>query len=137
MKIQLFVVMGLFLGVFYGADAALTVNNNNQMAYGYNNAGNVGTNFVQQPMTEEDLRNIQILENDIRILDAEIKKCETSKKGWTAATVIGSAGVVATGVSAIVQGVKISNQQKALDQANAEKNRLNTAKKELQDDIKK
>ena len=51
------------------------------------------------------------LENDIAILDEEIAKCEKQKKGWIAATVIGSAGVVSTGIAAGVQGVKIKDQK--------------------------
>ena len=62
----------------------------------------------------EKLQTIRTLENDITILDAEILKCEKSKKGWIAATVIGSAGVVATGVAAGVQGAKISKNKQAL-----------------------
>jgi hypothetical protein len=72
-------------------------------------------------MTVEDVRTIQTLENDLRILDAEIKKCESSKKGWTAATVIGSAGIAATGIAAIVQGVKISDKKSKLSEINKEK----------------
>ena len=57
---------------------------------------------------------IATLENDIRILDEEIAKCEKQKKGWIAATVIGSAGVLSTGVAAAVQGVKIKEQKDTL-----------------------
>ena len=59
----------------------------------------------------EKLQTISTLEKDIAILDTEIAKCEKSKKGWIAATVIGSAGVVATGVAAGVQGAKISKKK--------------------------
>lgn len=62
----------------------------------------------------EKLQTISTLEKDIAILDTEIAKCEKSKKGWIAATVIGSAGVVATGVAAGVQGAKISKNKQAL-----------------------
>lgn len=62
----------------------------------------------------EKLQTISTLEKDIAILDAEIAKCEKSKKGWIAATVIGSAGVVATGVAAGVQGAKISKKKQEL-----------------------
>ncbi|MCQ2568578.1 MAG: hypothetical protein MJ163_03205, partial [Alphaproteobacteria bacterium] len=40
-----------------------------------------------------------------------IAKCQKQRKGWIAATVIGAAGVVATGTAAAVQGVKISEKK--------------------------
>jgi len=57
----------------------------------------------------EKQKTINTLESDIAILDKEISDCQKSKKGWIAATVIGGAGIVATGTAAIVQGVKIKN----------------------------
>ena len=72
------------------------------------------------------LQTISTLENDIRILDTEIAKCEKSKKGWVAATVIGSAGVVATGVAAGVQGAKIKDKKAAKEQGNSDIKNLNT-----------
>lgn len=66
------------------------------------------------------LQMISTLENDITILDAEIRKCEKSKKGWIAATVIGSAGVVATGVAAGVQGAKLSKKKDELKDINTD-----------------
>ena len=59
----------------------------------------------------DEAADIDTLENDIRILDEEIAKCQKQKKGWIAATVIGAAGVVATGTAAAVQGVKISEKK--------------------------
>lgn len=85
------------------------------------NAGAVSYSNTTQPartgtggMDMEKIQTISILENDIAILDTEIAKCEKSKKGWIAATVIGSAGVVATGVAAGVQGAKISKKKQDL-----------------------
>ncbi|MDW2994798.1 MAG: hypothetical protein R8N24_02100 [Alphaproteobacteria bacterium] len=72
------------------------------------------------------LQTISTLENDILILDTEIAKCEKSKKGWVAATVIGSAGVVATGVAAGVQGAKIKDKKAAIEQGNSDVKTLNT-----------
>ena len=72
------------------------------------------------------LETISTLENDILILDTEIAKCEKSKKGWVAATVIGSAGVVATGVAAGVQGAKIKDKKAAKEQGNSDIKNLNT-----------
>ena len=65
------------------------------------------------PTSIIDIENITLYrtedcsENDIRILDEEIEKCKKQKKGWIAATVIGAAGTVATGVAAGVQGAKL------------------------------
>lgn len=128
MKTQNLFVFGL-LAMFIGAGAdAATITYSNQ------NAG-----FQDEELTLEDARTIQTLENDLRILDAEIKKCESSKKGWTAATVIGSAGVVATGVAAIVQGVKISDTKGKISSTNkktAEINKANNETKEYKEPTK-
>ena len=124
MKAQIFVGLTLVLGVFYGADAAVKVKNDTQTPYATEIGG-------MNSMTEEDARAIATLENDIRILDTEIKKCENSKKGWTAATVIGSAGVVATGVAAIVQGVQISNKKEELKKTKAETKSLKEENEKL------
>ena len=59
----------------------------------------------------DEAADIATLENDIRILDEEIAKCKKQKKGWIAATVVGAAGVVATGTAAAVQGVKLSDKK--------------------------
>ena len=60
-----------------------------------------------------------------------LAKCEKQKKGWIAATVIGSAGVVATGVAAGVQGVQIKEKKDELTELNAKKKELNAQKREL------
>lgn len=117
MKIQFFVVFALFAGVLYGANAAVNVKNDTQAAYAAEMA-------EANSITEDEARVIAILEKDIRLLDAEIKKCESSKKGWTAATVIGSTGVVATGIAAIVQGVQISNKKDELKKVKADTKKL-------------
>lgn len=92
----------MFVCVF-NANAAINIKNNTQNRFA-ESAGISVEDF------DED-GAIATLENDIRILDEEIAKCEKSKKGWIAATVIGGAGVVATGVAAGVQGVKIKEQK--------------------------
>ena len=47
-------------------------------------------------------------------------RCENTKKGWVAATVVGGVGVAATGTAAIVQGVKINQQKKEKTEAQTE-----------------
>ena len=79
----------------------------------------------------EQQQIISTLENDNRLLDAEIDKCERKKKGWLAATIIGATGVVATGVAAGVQGKKLSDQKTELNQKQNELNRLETEKNNL------
>ena len=125
MKIQFLIVLGLFFGVVCGANAAITAQNITQEKYEQEMA-------EANSVTADEARVIKILENDIRILDAEIKKCENSKKGWTAATVIGSAGVVATGVAAIVQGVQISNKKDKLKEVKADTKELKEQNAALQ-----
>ena len=68
----------------------------------------------------EKIGIVSTLEDDILILDNEIAKCQKAKKGWIAATVVGGAGVVATGIAAAVQGTKIADKKKELDQHNAD-----------------
>ena len=53
------------------------------------------------------------MRDEIIQIESETMRCEKSKKGWIAATVIGGTGVVATGTAAIVQGIKLKEQQKA------------------------
>jgi len=123
MKPQFLIVFGMFFGFVSVANAALVVKND------------TATKYEQEmreynEMTPEDARTIQILENDIRILDAEIKKCEKSKKGWIAGTVIGSAGVAATGIAAIVQGVQISKAKEAKKELDAKTKELKEENKE-------
>ena len=85
-------------------------------------------------MEADESADIATLENDIRILDEEIAKCKKQKKGWIAATVIGAAGVVATGTAAAVQGVKLKEQKDAYQAKYGEykdkKAELQTLKKE-------
>ncbi len=52
------------------------------------------------------------LKKEIAQIDSEMIRCENTKKGWVAATVVGGVGVAATGTAAIVQGVKINQQKK-------------------------
>ena len=99
---------------------------------GAGNAGSYANGLVGSGGINADdsakMQMISTLENDITILDAEIRKCEKSKKGWIAATVIGSAGVVATGVAAGVQGAKLSKKKDELKDINAD---IATKQKEL------
>ena len=78
----------------------------------------------------EEAADIETLENDIRILDEEIAKCQKQKKGWIAATVIGAAGTVATGVAAGVQGVKLKEVKGERDKKS---NDLGDATEELKE----
>ena len=55
---------------------------------------------------------VRELKEEIAQIDAEMVRCEKAKKGWVAATVVGGVGVAATGTAAIVQGVKINQQNK-------------------------
>lgn len=55
---------------------------------------------------------IETLRTEITKIDSEILRCRQTKSGWTAATVIGGVGTVATGTVAIIQGVKLGKQKK-------------------------
>ena len=78
----------------------------------------------------DEAEDIAILENDIAILDEEIAKCKKQKKGWIAATVIGTAGTVATGVAAAVQGAKISEKK---DMSAEKRHEVEAKDRELQE----
>ena len=67
------------------------------------------TKLAEQIRYKEEV--LQTLKNEIAQIESETLRCEKSRKGWIAATVIGGTGVVATGTAAIVQGVEL-NQQK-------------------------
>lgn len=95
--------------IVYNANADVAVKND------------TATKFAEQMELEAgEAEAIATLENDIRILDEEIAKCKKKKKGWIAATVIGSAGVVATGIAAGVQAGKIKDQKETISENKAE-----------------
>lgn len=111
-KICITSLIMMFVSVF-NADAAIKIKSQNA------------------PESAEEAEAIAILENDIRILDEEIAKCEKKKKGWTAATVIGSVGVLSTGIAAAAQGSQISDQKFTISQQKEEINYLNQEKSKL------
>nr|MBQ0090955.1 hypothetical protein [Candidatus Enterousia merdequi] len=100
----------------FNANAAIKVKNNTEIQYGQQIA-------EENNISGDEAEIIATLENDIKILDEEIAKCEKQKKGWIAATVIGSIGLVSTGIAAGVQGAKIKEK----------KDDLSSKKKELKD----
>ena len=121
-------IVVLLACLYVGSASALSVTNNN--ASSAVQAGPaVGTIGVDDA---EKIKMIATLENDLTILDSEILKCEKSKKGWIAATVIGSTGVVATGVAAGVQGAQIADKKQELDGHNQEIENKQNQLKELQ-----
>lgn len=85
-------IFSLLLAIMFVADAGASVSGN----------------AVSSVDNAEMVSAIATLEDDILILKAELLKCQKSKKGWVAATVVGSAGVVATSIAAGVQGANIS-----------------------------
>ena len=66
------------------------------------------------------MQPIATLEKEISILQTELRKCEKSKQGWKAATVVGSLGVLATGISAGVKGKKIKDKKAEISGLNQE-----------------
>ena len=71
------------------------------------------------------------------MLDEEIAKCKKQKKGWIAATVVGAAGVVATGTAAAIQGVKIGEKKDTYESKQKELKSLKEEKKSAEEDLKK
>lgn len=106
------------IAVVCSADAAVKVKNH------------TADNYIENNEISDDAEAIAILENDIRILDEEIAKCKKQKKGWIAATVVGSVGTVATGTAAVVQGVKLKDKKDEYENKKAE---YKDKQKELKD----
>jgi len=94
----------IVLAFMYNASAAIKVKGDVQPKSADENAEYI----------DEDAA-IATLEEEIRILDEKINQCKKQKKGWIAATVVGSAGVVATGVTAGVQALQIKDKKQTLD----------------------
>jgi len=119
-----FLIYSLISMLSLGAHAAVNVNNGNANANAQmdwkNDAG------------YQEAQEIAILENDIRILDEEIAKCQKKKKAWTAATIVGGVGVVATGVGAIVQANKNSDKKAKLSDKEQQLKDLKNQKQALQ-----
>ena len=99
--------------------------------FSFNINVSAGEEYQNIDTAVEEMRIISTLENDNRILDSEIERCEKKKKGWIAATVIGGVGVVSTGVAAGVQAGKISQEKAALQQKQSEYDDLKTKKDNL------
>ena len=108
----------------FNANAAVKVKNDTAIKYANQMA-------EENQMTADDAAVIATLENDIKILDEEINKCEKQKKGWIAATVIGSLGVVSTGIAAGVQAAKISDKKDDLSSKQRELKELKETNKKL------
>ena len=119
-----------FVALFvFNADAAMKVKNHN--------LDNRPAVVNEDGEELEDAEAIATLENDIRLLDEEIAKCKKQKKGWIAATVVGAAGVVATGTAAAVQGVKIGEKKDTYESKQKELKSLKEEKKSAEEDLKK
>lgn len=122
------VIIGVFVFEAYGA-----VKIKNSTAERYEQQI-IDANGGEEVIGAEEAAAIATLQEDIRILDEEIAKCKKQKKGWIAATVIGAAGVVATGTVAAVQGVKIGDKKSELEskklQLKAKNDELNELKKQ-------
>ena len=101
-------IIPIIIGVFvFDAYGAVKVKNSTAERYEQQVVSAKG----EESIGADEAIDIATLENDIRILDEEIEKCKKQKKGWIAATVIGAAGIVATGTAAAVQGAKLSEKK--------------------------
>ncbi len=74
------------------------------------------------PGTEgmSEMQVVATLKHDIELLDEELRTCERKKKGWVAATVVGGAGVVGTGIAALVQNSKIQDKKSEIKRVDSE-----------------
>lgn len=99
-------ILPIIMMAVFTVDAFAAVKVKNATAMRYEEQMGI-ENAESGEISRDEAADIATLENDIRILDEEIAKCKKQKKGWIAATVIGAAGTVATGVAAGVQAVKL------------------------------
>lgn len=125
-------IIPVIIGVFvFEAQAAVKIKNSTAQRY---EQQIIDANGGEEVIGAEEAAAIATLQEDIRILDEEIAKCKKQKKGWIAATVIGAAGVVATGTVAAVQGVKIGDKKSELEskklELKAKNDELNELKKQ-------
>lgn len=125
MKTKTFLIFVIFAMIGFGANAEVIMNN-------HTNANNVGNQWDwQNDVSYQEAQDIATLKNDILLLDQEIEKCKKKKKAWTAATVVGGVGVVATGVGAIVQANKINEKKSDLSDKKEELRGLEQQKNSL------
>ena len=75
--------------------------------------------LAEQVRYKEEL--FQTLKDEIQQIDSEMLRCEKTKRGWVATTVVGGVGVAATGTAAIVQTVKINKKNKEEKEPKEEK----------------
>jgi hypothetical protein len=54
------------------------------------------------------------LKSEVSHIKSELARCEKQRKGWIAGTVIGSVGIVGTGIGAAVQGSQLKQKKDAL-----------------------
>ena len=127
-KYILFFALFAFVGV--EADGAVKIKNSSVNRYQetYSESG--------EEYYGDEAEDIATLEQDIKILDEEIAKCKKQKKGWIAATVVGSVGTVSTGVAAAVQGVKLKEKKDEVAFKKGELKGIKDATKEIEEKLK-
>lgn len=118
--------LALLLAGVMSANAALVKKSGGDAVGFTGGAADYGEmDFDLQGMSE--MEAISTLRADIQSLDEQIAQCEKQRKGWVAATVVGSVGVVGTGIGAIVQGKQVGEKKAERDSL---KEQLTAAKKE-------
>ncbi len=131
--------LGVLLAGVMSANAALVKKSGGDAVGFTGGAADYGDMDVDlQGMSE--MEAISTLRADIQSLDEQIAQCEKQRKGWVAATVVGSVGVVGTGIGAIVQGKQVGEkkaEKRTLDsELDAAKKETKAAKSEY-DEMKK
>lgn len=91
---------------------------------------------INNPENLSNMEIIQILRNDIATIDADIAKCESQRRTWIAATVIGSIGTIGTGVVAISQASKLSNKKSELQNLTTQVNDATQAANKANEQLK-
>jgi hypothetical protein len=126
---KFFSILFLFSSLFGGAHAAVAAEASEPLT------AVAPHQFISAPTQVGDNNNVaqetelarlsavrDNLKNEIGQIASERLRCEKQKKGWTAATILGGAGVAATGIAAIVQAKQISNKKDSLSNKEKELN---------------
>lgn len=66
--------------------------------------------LVAETIAEKEAKLVY-LQEQVDSLNKQILECERKNKRWGAATAVGAAGTVATGVGAIFQGIKLKKMK--------------------------
>ncbi len=111
----------MFCAIFVACSANAAIKVGSKAIASSGDAVSVGGDAVDGDLDDFDMSGmdesvvIAKLEAEIADIRAQREECEKQRKGWIAATAVGSAGVVATGVAMIVQNKKLQEAKQGME----------------------